>query len=71
MNTTATIIFLVIIIIFLGLLYMSHGKNEGLEKAKQNLKDDNSKLSNALRKKGIEVGQLEKKIRRLEKDAKI
>ena len=66
MNTTATIIFLVIIIIFLSLLYMSHGKNEGLERAKQNLKDDNSKLSDALRKKGIEVNQLEKKIKRLE-----
>ena len=67
MNTITTIIFLIIIIIFLGLLYMSHRKNEDLEKAKQNLKEDNSKLSNALREKGIEVDQLEKKIKRLEK----
>ena len=66
MNTATTIIFLIIIIIFLGLLYMSHGKNNDLEKAKQNLKDDNSKLSDALRLKGIEVDQLEKKIKRLE-----
>ena len=66
MNAISTIIFLIIIVIFLGLLYMSHGKNKDLGKAKQNLKDDNSKLSNALREKGIEVGQLEKKIKRLE-----
>ena len=66
MNTITIIIFVIIVAIFIGLLYMSHGKNKDLEKAKQNLKDDNSKLSDALRRKGIEVDGLEKKIRRLE-----
>ena len=67
MNAISTIIFLIIIVIFLGLLYMSHGKNKDLEKAKDNLRDEKSRLSDALRLKGIEVGQLEKKIKRLEK----
>lgn len=55
-------------VIFMGiLLIIAVQKIENLEKAKQSLRDDNSKLSNALREKGIEVDQLEKKIKRLEK----
>ena len=66
MNTATIIIFFIVVFIFIILLYMSYGKNKDLEKAKQNLKDDNSKLSDTLRRKGIEVRQLEKKIKRLE-----
>jgi len=67
MNILTLIIFLVAIAIFYFLLCMAHGKIEDLEKAKQNLKDDNSKLSDALRRKGIEVANYEKKFKRLEK----
>ena len=63
MNTAAIIIVLVIIAIFIILLFMAALTIKDLEKAKQNLNDDNSKLSDALRLKGIEVGQLEKKIK--------
>ena len=65
MNISAIII--ISIVVFMGiLLIIAALKIDNLGKAKQNLKDDNSKLSDALRKKGIEVDQLEKKIKRLE-----
>ena len=65
MNVIAIVIILAVI--FMGiLLIIAVQKIDNLEKAKQNLKDDNSKLSNALREKGIEVDQLEKKVGRLE-----
>ena len=70
MKTLALIIFLIILTIalFFGFcLLFAIGKIKSLEKAKDNLKNDNSKLSNALREKGIEVDQYEKKIKRLEK----
>ena len=67
MNTIATIIFLIIMIIFLVLLYMSNGKNKNLEKAKANLKNDNSKLSNQVRKKQAEIDSLKREIRRFER----
>ena len=69
MSILVLTIFMVIaaIALFLGFcLFMAYGKIKDLEKAKANLKDDNSKLSDALRRKGIEVDGLEKKIKRLE-----
>ena len=66
MNTIAIVIVSAVILIFIILLFMSSLTIRDLEKAKQNLKDDNSKLSDALRRKGIEVDQLEKKVKRLE-----
>ena len=69
MKTIAFIIFLAIaaIALFFGFcLLFAIGKIKSLEKAKANLRDDNSKLSDALRRKGIEVDGLEKKVRRLE-----
>ena len=68
MNTIAIVIVSVVILILLILLVMAILTIYDLEKAKQNLKDDNSKLSDALRRKGIEVDQLEKKIKRLKKE---
>lgn len=71
MKILVLIVFLVIVIIalFFGFcLLFAIGKIKSLEKAKANLRDDNSKLSNALRRKGIEVDGLERKIRRLEKN---
>lgn len=67
MNTIAIVIVSVVFLVLLILLINAVLKIYSLEDAKQNLKDDNSKLSDALRRKGIEVGQLEKKVRRLEK----
>ena len=66
MNTIAIVIVSVVILILLILLVMAILTIYDLEKAKQNLKDDNSKLSDALRRKGIEVDGLEKKVKRLE-----
>lgn len=66
MNAIAIVI--VSTVIFMAvLLIIAVQKIDNLEKAKQNLRDDNSKLSDVLRKKGIEVDQLKKKIGRLEK----
>jgi len=70
MNTIAIVIVSVVFFILIILLIMAALTIYDLDKAKQNLKDDNSKLSDALREKGIEVGQLGKKIKRLE-NAKI
>ena len=67
MNTIITIASLIVIPILLFLLYMAYGKIKSIEKAKEILRDDNSKLSDALRRKGIEVDRLIKKIKRLEK----
>ncbi len=65
MNAIAIVI--VSAVIFMAiLLIIAVQKIDNLEKAKQNFKDENSKLSDALREKGIEVDQLEKKIKRLE-----
>lgn len=65
MNAMPIVIVSAIILILVILLINAVLKIYSLEKAKQNLKDDNSKLSDALRKKGIEVAQLEKKIKKL------
>ena len=66
MNALIPIIIIAVISILTFCLYMAVGKIKNLEKAKQNLKDDNSKLSNALREKGIQIDRLLKKIKRLE-----
>jgi len=66
MNAITIVIVSAIILILAILLINAVLRIYDLERAKQNLKDDNSKLSNKLRKKGIEVGQLEKKVKRLE-----
>ena len=66
MNATAIAVVSAVILILIILLINAVLKICDLEKAKQNLKDDNSKLSNALREKGIRVDQLEKKNKRLE-----
>ena len=63
MSILVLTIFMVIVAIFL--LFMAYGKIKDLENAKANLKNDNSKLSDALRRKGIEVAQFEKKFKRL------
>ena len=68
MNAIAIVIVSAVILIFVILLFMAMLTIWDLERAKQNLKDDNSKLSDTLRKKGIEVDRLEKKIKRLEKN---
>jgi len=68
MNAIAIVIVSAVILILLILLINAVLKIYSLEDAKRNLKDDNSKLSNALREKGIEVDQLEKKIKRLKKN---
>ena len=68
MNAIAIVIVSTVFLLFAILLICAVLTIYDLERAKQNLKDDNSKLSDALRKKGIEVGQLEKKIKRLEKE---
>ena len=68
MNAIAIVIVSAVMLIFIILLINAVLKIYSLEDAKQNLKDDNSKLSNALREKGIEVDQLEKKIKRLQKN---
>ena len=68
MNAIAIVIVSAVMLIFIILLINAVLTIYDLERAKQNLKDDNSRLSDALRRKGIEVGQLEKKIRR--RDAK-
>ena len=65
MNAIAIVIILAVMAILIFFVYMAYKKIENLEKVKQNLKDDNSKLSNALRRKGIEIDALEKKIKRL------
>ena len=73
MNILALVIFLAIVTIalfFSFCLLFAIGKIKSLEKAKEILREDNSKLSDALRRKGIEVDRLMKKIKRLEKDAK-
>ena len=67
MNAIAIVIVSAIFLILLIILINAVLKIYSLEDAKRNLKNDNSKLSNALREKGIEVTQLEKKIKRLEK----
>ena len=69
MSILALTFFLVIaaVALFLGFcLLMASGKIRDLERAKANLKDDNSRLSDALRRKGIEMDQLKKKIKREE-----
>ena len=66
MNAIAIVIVSVVFLILIILLFMAALTIYDLEKAKQNLKDDNSKLSDTLRRKGIEVDQLNKKIKRLE-----
>ena len=65
MNAIAIVIVSTVFLILIILLINAVLKIYSLEDAKQNLKDDNSKLSDALRRKGIEVRQLEKKIKRL------
>lgn len=53
---------------FLGFcLLMAIGKIKDLERAKRILREEKSTLSDALRRKGIEVDRLEKKAKRLEK----
>lgn len=69
MKLFALIIFLAILAIafFFGFcLLMASGKIKGLEKVKQNLRKEKAKLSDALRRKGIEMDGLKKKIKRLE-----
>ena len=70
MSILALTIFMVIVAIalFLGFcLFMAYGKIGDLEKAKANLKDDNSKLSDALVRKGIECANYVRKFGRLGK----
>jgi len=66
MNTIAIVIVSVVMLLLLILLVMAILTIYDQEKANQNLKDEKSTLSNALREKGIEVDQLKKKIKRLE-----
>ena len=66
MNATAIVIVSGVILILLILLVNAALTICDLDKAKQNLKDDNSKLSDVLRRKGIQVDRLIRKIKRLE-----
>jgi len=66
MSTVIPIVSIIAISILIFFVFMACKKIEKLEKTKQNLKDDNSKLSDALRRKGIEVDQLRKKIKKME-----
>ena len=73
MNILALTIFLAIVAIalFLGFrCLMASGKIRGLKKAKANLREEKANLSDALRRKGIQVDRLMKEIKRLEKNAK-
>ena len=67
MNAIAIVIVSVVILILLILLISAALTICDLDQAKTNLKDDNSKLSDALRRKGIQVAQFERKFKRLEK----
>ena len=67
MNAIAIVIVSVVILLLLILLINAALAICDLDQAKTNLKDDNSKLSDALRRKGIEMDRLEKKIEKLEK----
>ena len=66
MNAIAIVIVSVVILLLLILLISAALTIYDLEKAKTNLKDDNSKLSDALRRKGIEIANYERKFKRLE-----
>ena len=66
MNALISIIIIAVMATLIFCLYMAVGKIKDLEKAKANLKEQNSKQSDALRTKGIEVEQLKRKIKRLE-----
>lgn len=68
MKPLIPIIIIAVISILAFCLYMAVGKIRDLEKAKKILRDKNSKLSDALRRKGIEIDGLKKKIKRLKKD---
>lgn len=63
-----TLIPIIVIAILVFCLYMAVGKIRDLEKAKRNLREENSKQSNALRLKGIEIDRYKKKFGRLEKE---
>jgi len=67
MKVLIPIIIIAVISLLIFCLYMAVGKIKNLEKSGANLREEKSKLSDALRKKGIEVDKLEKKIKRLEK----
>jgi len=67
MNAIAIVIVSTVFLALIILLIMAILTIYDQDIAKQNLRDDNSKLSDALRKKGIEVDQLEKKIERLKR----
>ena len=66
MKPLVFIIAIAIIFVLTFVLYMAHEKIKSLEKAKENLREEKSKLSDALRRKGIQVDGLLKKIKRLE-----
>ena len=66
MNAIAIVIVSVVVLILLILLGSACMTVYDQEKAKTFLKDEKSRLSDALRLKGIEVDGLEKKIKRLE-----
>ena len=68
MNAMAIVIVSAVVLILLILLGSACMTIYDQEKAKTFFKDDNSKLSDALRLKGIEVDQLEKKVGRLENE---
>ena len=66
MNTIAIVIVSAVFLILLILLVMAILTIYDLNRDKINLKNDKSKLSNALREKGIQIDRLLKKIKRLE-----
>jgi len=64
--TIAIIVFFILI----TLIFFLKGRNMGLEAENKALKKVQSKTSNGLRLKGIEVDRLLKKIKRLEEESR-
>ena len=65
---TAIVIILFFILVMVCILATM--KIKGLEERKHQLEEERSKLSNALRLKGIAVDRLTREIKRLEKEGK-
>jgi len=68
--TVCAVLIIVAIGIFIGVAYMVVGKIKSLERAKRNLMEERSKLSDQLRLKGVAVDRLTREIKRLEKEKK-
>jgi len=67
--TVCVVLIIATIAIFLGFaLYMATGKIKSLGRAKRNLMEEHSKLSDQLRLKGIAIDRLTREIKRFERE---